>query len=137
VVFAKNKVLRQVTGTALGKSVTGYEIHHGRVVRSGDDPLVIDVEHGAEGSARGPVVGTHWHGLLTSDGFRRDYLSLVADQIGLGGFVVGEVSFELARMSQLDLIADLVEAELDMDFIARVVNTGPPPDMPTLTAALS
>ena len=137
VVFGEHKVLRQVKGTAWGNPVTGYEIHHGRVVASGDDALLIDAEAGGEGSVRGAVVGTHWHGLLASDDFRRDYLRRVAGHVGRSGFVAGEVSFEEARMSQLDLIADLVEAELDMEFIADVVTNGPKPGLPTLTATLS
>ena len=75
--------------------------------------------------------------MLASDGFRRDYLRRVAGHVGRSGFVAGEVSFEQARMSQLDLIADLVETELDMEFIADVVTAGPKPGLPTLTATLS
>jgi adenosylcobyric acid synthase len=137
VVFAESKVLRQATGVAFGKPVAGYEIHHGRVVATDSDPLLIDAESGEEGSVDGVVTGTHWHGLLTSDDFRREYLRRVADQAGHTGFVVGDVSFEQARMSQLDLIADLVDAELDMEFITEVIAGGPPPGLPTLTTTLS
>lgn len=69
--FAPDKVLAQMTGTAGGISVSGYEIHHGRVVRNGDRPLLADSSGMPEGSVRGPVRGTHWHGLLESDDFRR------------------------------------------------------------------
>jgi adenosylcobyric acid synthase len=136
VVFATNKVLRQATGTAYGKPVSGYEIHHGRVVATENDPLLVDTELGDEGSVYGAVAGTHWHGLLASDDFRRDYLRRVAEQVGSAGFVVGDVSFDQARMAQLDLIADLVEAELDMGFIADVIDGGPTPGLPTLTTTL-
>ncbi|HEX2300671.1 MAG TPA: cobyric acid synthase, partial [Pseudonocardiaceae bacterium] len=43
VVFDPVKHLGRPRGTALGEPVTGYEIHHGRVVQHGDPPLVSDV----------------------------------------------------------------------------------------------
>ncbi len=64
--FAAEKTLATPSGTAWGVPVTGYEIHHGQVVRSGD-PQLLD----GEGSDTGAVLGTHWHGLLENDGFRR------------------------------------------------------------------
>jgi adenosylcobyric acid synthase len=136
VIFAEDKVLRQATGIAYGQPVAGYEIHHGRVAATQNDPLLVDTELGEEGSVDGAVVGTHWHGLFASDEFRRDYLRRVAEQVGRTGFVVGEVSFEQARMAQLDLIADLVETELDMGFITDVIAGGPTRGLPTLTTTL-
>src|SRR3546814_9148783 len=72
-----------MTGTADGISVSGYEIHHGRVVRNGDRPLLADSSGMPEGSVRGPVRGTHWHGLLESDDFRRSLLR----ELAVPGFV--------------------------------------------------
>ncbi len=106
--FAPDKVLRRVVGSADGIPVSGYEIHHGRVTRSGD-PEFID----GEGSVRGPIAGTHWHGLLESDEFRRRYLARVAAQAGRAGFVVApDTSVAAVRTAQLDLLADLVERHL-------------------------
>ena len=39
-----------------------------------------------EGSDAGAVLGTHWHGLLENDGFRRALLARVAEQAGRAGF---------------------------------------------------
>src|SRR5689334_11829739 len=71
--FAADKVLANPVGTAWGHPVRGYEIHHGRVVRSGDPELLA-----GEGSDAGAVLGTHWHGLLENDGFRRAFLARTA-----------------------------------------------------------
>ena len=81
--FAADKVLQNPVGTAWGHPVRGYEIHHGRVVRSGD-PVLLDGP--GEGSDAGVVLGTHWHGLLENDGFRRALLARVAEQAGRTGF---------------------------------------------------
>jgi len=74
-------VLATPVATAWGHPVRGYEIHHGRVVRSGDPALVegLDASPAAapgEGSDAGVVLGTHWHGLLENDCFRRALLRL-------------------------------------------------------------
>ena len=69
--FAADKTLRRCAGTALGTRVTGYEIHHGRAVASDDPTWVTDDETGPEGSVRGSVRGTHWHGMLGNDALRR------------------------------------------------------------------
>ncbi|OZG26754.1 cobyric acid synthase CobQ [Williamsia sp. 1138] len=135
--FAARKILRQSVGVASGHAVRGYEIHHGRAIGGDDTPLLHDDELGPEGSVAGAVAGTHWHGLLANDDFRRDYLREVARWVGLGGFEVGRVSFEEARMAQLDLIADLVETELDMRFVTDLLSSGVPHGLPVITTSLS
>jgi adenosylcobyric acid synthase len=117
--FAADKVLAQVSGRAErfgAHSVSGYEIHHGRVVRSGDDALLTASSGVREGSVRGSVVGTHWHGLLESDDFRRAFVTWVAATSGREGFLVAPATSVAAlREQQLDLLADLVEDNLDVD----------------------
>src|SRR5699024_9037118 len=61
--------------------VEGYEIHHGHVERSGEDPLLVLSGGPDEGARRGAVAGTHWHGLLASDGYRRRLLTDLARRI--------------------------------------------------------
>lgn len=131
--FAPNKVLAQVTGTADGISVSGYEIHHGRVVRNGDRPLLEGSEGAPEGSVRGSVRGTHWHGLLESDDFRRRLLR----EIEVTGFVVApDTSVANVREQQLDLLADLVEQHLDQDLLEKLINGGVPRGLPVIASAL-
>ncbi|UGT66281.1 cobyric acid synthase [Nocardia gipuzkoensis] len=130
--FAESKVLRRSAGHAAGVAVRGYEIHHGRVTHNGD-PAWLTVEGEPEGSVRGAVWGTHLHGLLESDELRRDWLRAVAAAAGRSGFVVAEnVSVTQVRAAQLDLLADLIEAHLDLAALERLLAEGAPAGLPIL-----
>jgi adenosylcobyric acid synthase len=151
--FDPAKQLATPAGTALGVPVSGYEIHHGRVVRSGDPSLIEGVAGVAamgagpagpaaagvgEGSDAGVVVGTHWHGLLENDGFRRVLLTRWAGQAGRGGFVVAPgTDFAAERAGQLDLLADLVEAHLDTAALEHLISHGVPAELPVLVSGLA
>ncbi|NMO89988.1 cobyric acid synthase [Actinomycetospora sp. TBRC 11914] len=127
VVFDPDKHLGNPAGTALGAPVAGYEIHHGREVRrEGAAPLVTDADGTVEGVDAGPVLGTHWHGLLENDGFRRRLLERVATTTGAGFRVSTTTSFAAARTAQLDLLADLVETHLDTAGLRRLIEHGAP-----------
>ncbi len=69
--FAREKTLTRPAGEALGERVEGYEIHHGVAEVTGGDPFL-------DGCRVGQTRGTHWHGSLESDGFRRAFLREVA-----------------------------------------------------------
>jgi adenosylcobyric acid synthase len=126
--FAAEKVLMQVSGrsVAFGSDlVRGYEIHHGRVVRNDDDALLTAAGGVDEGSVRGGVVGTHWHGLLESDDFRRSFLAWVAGKAGRAGFeVASDTSVGALREQQLDLLADLVDSNIDVDAVLGLIENG-------------
>jgi adenosylcobyric acid synthase len=133
VVFDPVKRLARAAGTALGEPVTGYEIHHGRVVHHGEQPLISGAE---EGSDRGHVLGTHWHGLLENDAFRRALLRRVAHLAGRPGFQPApDTSFAAVRATQLDLLGDLVEAHLDTDALLELIEHGPPLGLPVVPPA--
>jgi adenosylcobyric acid synthase len=139
--FAADKVLATPVGTAWGVPVRGYEIHHGRVVRSGD-PALLAADGGSaadgEGSDAGVVLGTHWHGLLENDRFRRALLQRVAAQAGRTGFrAAPDTSFAAERAAQLDLLGDLVETHLDTAALEHVIGHGPDRDLPTVTSSLA
>ncbi|MGV0834822.1 cobyric acid synthase [Mycolicibacterium thermoresistibile] len=104
----------------------GYEIHHGQVVRS-----TADEWHGV-GLRRGAVSGTHWHGLLDNDDLRRRWLTEAAVAAGRTGFVVADdVDVAARRDRQLDLMADLLTAHLDLDALFGLLEHGAP-KRPTL-----
>jgi adenosylcobyric acid synthase len=133
IAFDAEKHLGNPTGTAWGEPVRGYEIHHGRVVRSGDPPLLD-----GEGSDAGAVLGTHWHGLLENDGFRRALLRRAAGQAGRTGFVAApDTVFAAERAAQLDVLADLVEEHLDISSLEHVINHGVAADLPVVTTRLA
>jgi adenosylcobyric acid synthase len=102
-------------------------------VRSGDRPLIE-----GEGSDAGVVLGTHWHGLLENDGFRRTLLARVAEQAGRTGFrAAPDTSFAAERAAQLDLLGDLVAQHLDTAALRDVIGHGAPPGLPTVTSGLA
>ena len=128
--FGAEKILANPSGSSMGRAVAGYEIHHGRVVRTGDDPLL---DKPAEGSRRGSVHGTHWHGLLANNGFRRAWLTEVAAAAGRSGFVVAQDTDVAAmRETQLDVLGDLVEHHLDTDALTALIEHGAPQGLPVI-----
>ncbi|MGX9293599.1 cobyric acid synthase [Tsukamurella paurometabola] len=112
VVFARTKCVRTVAGTGLGVGATGYEIHHGTVVRNAEGPALQGPD-GPEGALTPQVLGTHWHGLFGSDDFRRAYLARAFPGHDPGP----SVSYDGARLAQLDTIADALEEHGDVDAI--------------------
>ena len=129
IAFATAKVLRRWQ-----RPLTGYEIHHGRLVRCAEDAW-FSVDSQLHGIARGAVYGTHWHGLLDNDDFRRAWLTRVADAAGRSGFVLADTNVAARRDAQLDAIAELLAAHLDVDAVLGLLD-GPPPRRPQLATRL-
>jgi adenosylcobyric acid synthase len=117
IAFEPDKTLR-----AWELPLSGYEIHHGQVSRSGaDDWLGVGIR-------RGVVYGTHWHGLLDNDDVRRQWLTDAAAAANRPGFVVADdVDVSQRRDAQLDVMADLLAEHLDVDAIMGLLDDGPPP----------
>ena len=113
--------------TAAGVAVTGYEIHHGvATVQDGS------AEEFAGGCRVGAVWGTSWHGLLENDEFRRIFLSEVAAIAGRDFAAAPDTVFAAVREARLDALGDLVGDHLDTSAICRLIESGPPPGLPTL-----
>jgi adenosylcobyric acid synthase len=125
IVFAPDKTLRHHDN-----ELHGYEIHHGQVARSGaDNWLGVGIRCGA-------AYGTHWHGLLDNDAVRRQWLVEAAAASGRAGFVVaGDVDVAARRDAQLDAMADLLTAHLDVDAVIGLLDHGPP-KRPTVVTQL-
>lgn len=117
--FGADKCVRNVAGTGLGVPATGYEIHHGVVVRTAESPALHGPD-GPEGALRGGVLGTHWHGLFGSDAFRRAYLERTFPGRDLGP----RVGYHDARLAQLDAVADAIEEHCDVEAILRPLHSG-------------
>lgn len=121
-VFEREKVLARPSGvsrTCGGAMVSGYEIRHGRVRRSGGEPLV-EGDDFEEGCVSGTTFGTSWHGIMESDGFRRAFLAVVAEARGLD-WRPGAESFASAREARFERVADLVAENLDRDALLAVI----------------
>jgi adenosylcobyric acid synthase len=134
IVFTVDKVLRRWP-----PPLSGYEIHHGRLARSAEPcwfGLDAEPDSQPQGIVRGAVFGTHWHGLLDNDDFRRAWLTRVADAAGRRGFVVAaDVDVVGRRDAQLDVMADLLASHLDVDAVVGLLD-GPAPRRPHVASEL-
>ncbi|QXE37508.1 cobyric acid synthase [Streptomyces sp. GMY02] len=129
--FEPAKTLARPSGIALGEAVEGYEIHHGVADVRGGDAFVRDAEGRAlDGCRMGPVQGTHWHGALESDAFRRRFLTEVARAAGRRFVPAPGTSFGALREEQLDLLGDLIEEHADTDALLRLIEEGAPAGLP-------
>lgn len=129
IAFERAKVLRRWQ-----RPLSGYEIHHGRLSRCAEGAW-FTVDARPHGIARGAVFGTHWHGLLDNDDFRRAWLTGVADAAGRSGFALADTNVAARRDAQLDAIADLLAAHLDVDAVLELLD-GPPPRRPHVAIRL-
>lgn len=130
VAFAEQKTVRRWQ-----QPLSGYEIHHGRLVRC-DEAAWFAAEGAPHGIVRGAVFGTHWHGVLDNDDFRRAWLTGVAAAAGRAGFVVAQnIDVAARRDAQLDLAAELLASHLDLDAVLGLLD-GPPPRRPGIAIRL-
>ncbi|MDQ3251411.1 MAG: cobyric acid synthase [Actinomycetota bacterium] len=131
--FEEEKVLGHPSGRASGfgdEEVSGYEIHHGRVMRVGGSPLFRTGDD-TEGCITGATLGTSWHGILESDGFRRALLLWVAGERGLD-WSPGGVSFAAAREAQLEKLGDLVADHVDREALLKLIYSSTPRSLPVV-----
>lgn len=130
--FAAEKTLARPSGRALGEPVEGYEIHHGVAeVTGGDEAFVADERGRAlDGCRSGSVWGTHWHGCLESDGFRRALLRRVAADAGRAFVPAPDTCFAALREEQLDRLGDLIEEHADTAALLRLIEKGVPDGLP-------
>jgi adenosylcobyric acid synthase len=124
--FGTDKVLARPVGEAFGEPVHGYEIHHG----------VVTYDDGAEsfldGGRSGAVFGTTWHGAMENDGFRRAFLREVAALSGRRFVPASDTDFAAVREARLDRLGDLIEEHADTAALWRLIESGPPADLPLL-----
>jgi adenosylcobyric acid synthase len=136
-VFEGEKVLSRPEGWATGfgdAEISGYEIHHGRVQRHGGESL-FTTDGDTEGCQTGATLGTSWHGVLESDGFRRAFLAWVAEKRDLDWKPGGEF-FAAARETQLEKLGDLVAENVDREALMRLIEYGAPRDLPVVSSRL-
>ncbi|MCO5971803.1 cobyric acid synthase [Actinoallomurus soli] len=123
--FGPDKILGRPSGTAYGEPVRAYEIHHGVAAVEGGEPFL-------DGCRDGAVWGTTWHGALENDGFRRAFLAEVARVADRDFTPAPDTDFAALREAQLDALGDLVEQHLDTGALWRLIETGPPADLPVV-----
>ncbi|WP_300084048.1 cobyric acid synthase [Propioniciclava sp.] len=112
--FNAEKVLGKPTGSWRGHPVTGYEIHHGVVEPNGGEPFL-------DGVRVGNTWGTIWHGAFENDGFRRAWLTELADTVGSAWRpAAGAPGFAERRTQMLDELADALEQHADVGALLRL-----------------
>ena len=143
VAFEAAKHTSVVTGEWRGESVEGYEIHHGvahvrpgaavgrpvpefrdggRPARDGIAPSPESVlEPFLDGWQVGGVWGTTWHGAFENDGFRRAFLTGVAERTGSAWRPGATPGFRARREEMLERLADAVVEHLDTDALRRLL----------------
>jgi len=122
-VFEASKVTRQRRGRVGEHRVSGYQIHHGRTTAPPSTSwITLDDAYGcaAEGAVSGAVMGTSLHGLFEEDGFRTAFLTQVAARRGKRWTGSG-LSFAAAREAQIDRLADMLEAHLDLGAVEALL----------------
>jgi adenosylcobyric acid synthase len=115
-VLGGDKVLRQVTGEALGARFSGYEIHLGRTTGPDTERPVGRIDDGrGDGamSADGLVAGSYVHGLLGESAQRRAWLARIG-VAGAGPDHAADVD------AALDEIAAALEAHVDIDAMLSI-----------------
>ncbi|MBE0446617.1 MAG: cobyric acid synthase [Actinobacteria bacterium] len=114
-----------IFGSITGSSIAGYEIHMGNTERQEGAPgafriikrglAVEDVSDGCI-SDDGVVIGTYIHGLFDNGLLRKSLLDFLKDKKGLDKDSLG-LDYDMYRQAQLDLLAETVSANLDVDFL--------------------
>ncbi|MFP5456460.1 MAG: cobyric acid synthase [Alphaproteobacteria bacterium] len=118
--LAPHKMLREVSGTALGARLSGYEMHMGVTQRSvGVAPFVRFDDGGEDGAIdpTGRIIGSYVHGLLAEGGFRAallDRLGVASDGLDHGWRVD----------AALDELAAAIEAHLDVSAMIDLARAG-------------
>lgn len=114
------------------EKLAGYEIHMGKT--TGDVGLFTlkrmspCSEHGTQnselipdGSRRGCVWGTYIHGIFDNDLFRRSLIDSLREKRGLA-LLDDTMNFAQAREQALNSWAEVLRKNIDIDFIASLVN---------------
>lgn len=130
---AKVTAQRRATATvgSANHGLSGYQIHHGRVVAVGSvEPWMVLDDGAVEVSAvvgTTLVMGTTLHGLFEDDGFRRVFLADVAARAGKM-FRSDGASFADARNRQIDRLADAIEEHVDCAQLASLMASASAPN---------
>lgn len=136
------KIITRSEGTVLynnlfqnidGQLVTGYELHEGVTNIKNAEPL-FKIEKGCgnntsksnskgsyDGAINGMTFGTYFHGIFHNFNFRRAFTDYLRIMKGLNPLGCGEDPFEKNKQYSIDRLAQIVEENIDMDFINHLI----------------
>lgn len=112
-----------VNGPGVGGTVTGYRIHHGRIAGPAA-PWITTAGGEALGWSGDRVLASTLHGLLENDALRGAVLRWAAATGGRCAPAVSGLSFAAARTRRFDVMADVLEAHLDMGRVVDLIESG-------------
>ncbi len=110
-----------------GESVSGYEIHEGTTELITSSKL-FNITKGQgnnedgeiDGASSGNAFGTYFHGIFHNYNFRREFLNYIRVKKGLEARY-GEDPYETQKDYSLNRLAEIVEENLDMDIIDKLI----------------
>jgi adenosylcobyric acid synthase len=104
----KTVMNRLATDQSTGELLGGYEIHMGRTTGPDTERPMIDLDGRGDGaiSADGCVRGSYLHGLLSSDGWRNQYLASM-------GIRHHDMNYRAEVERAIDALADHIEKFID------------------------
>ena len=116
-----------------GQLITGYELHEGVTNINNAKPL-FKIEKGYgnntsksnskesyDGAINGMTFGTYLHGIFHNFNFRRAFTDYLRIMKGLKPLGCGEDPFEKSKQYSIDRLAQIVEENIDMDFINHLI----------------
>ncbi len=129
-------------GGMSGAAVEGYEIHMGRTIVEGGEPVVLLEDDAGlrdadaafreaspaaprpDGCHDGIAYGTYLHGLFDTAECAGALVSALLAAKGLSEDAAGAIDMAAYREEQFDLLADLVRNNMDMDLVYRILEEG-------------
>lgn len=139
-VFSSKKTRTQVEGvfshmggilaSLQGVPFTGYEIHMGEPVFSGNTygmNRVADLVAGTvkeDGACQGNVYGTYVHGIFDREEVAKGVVSAIGRAKGLDVSDIQAVDFAAFKESQYDLLAEGLRKHMDMGKIYQILEDG-------------
>ena len=122
---------RQVTGplaTLSGVAVSGYEIHAGRTLLEGGEPLLdlkaADGSQQPDGCQCDNVYGCYLHGLCDCSEVTRALVSSLRKARGLSAHPIEVLDMVTYRERQYDLLAAGLREHMDLDLVYRIIEEG-------------
>ena len=133
--FSRNKHRTRVEGIICkqsgiwsgltGKVCGGYEIHMGESVVKTDVAFakIRNTADGLEymdGCVRGNVAGTYMHGIFDVQEFCDSFIEMLCKRRGISPDST-HISYDMYKQAEYDKLADVIRANMDMDYIYRVI----------------
>ncbi|MGN0241801.1 MAG: cobyric acid synthase [Candidatus Weimeria sp.] len=121
-VMEKIKTTRQVEGNlGNGGFVRGYEIHCGRSHFTADvRPLIVSSNEGFI-DHKNMVAGTYWHGFFDETASVQALMDFIFKRKGMAPKQLREMNQRESTNAELDRLADILEANLDMEFLDSLI----------------